>query len=84
MKSLPNLSQKTSDTLVDQIVQSNVPVHLGIMELVSLLILVLVVVAALIASKFTHSGDPYPFTQKKALFTQVETAFLNFVFNSST
>lgn len=47
------------------------------MELVSLLILVLVVVAAVIASKYTHSGNPYPFTQKKALFTQVETAFLN-------
>ncbi|WP_372766982.1 DUF2726 domain-containing protein [Pseudoalteromonas sp.] len=47
------------------------------MELVSLLILVLVVVAAFIASKFTHSGNPYPFTQKKSLFTQVETAFLN-------
>lgn len=47
------------------------------MELVSLLILVLVVMAAFVASKFTHSGNPYPFTQKKSLFTQVETAFLN-------
>ena len=47
------------------------------MELVSLLILVLVVVAAFVASKFTHSGNPYPFTQKKSLFTQIETAFLN-------
>ena len=47
------------------------------MELVSLLILVLVAVATFIASKFTHSGNPYPFTQKKALFTQVESAFLS-------
>ena len=47
------------------------------MELVSLLILVLVAVATFVASKFTHSGNPYPFTQKKALFTQVESAFLS-------
>ena len=47
------------------------------MELVSLLILFLVVVAAFVASKFTHSGNPYPFKQKVALFTQVETAFLS-------
>jgi hypothetical protein len=53
------------------------------MELVSLLILVLVVVAAVIASKYTHSGNPYPFTQKKALFTQVETAFFKLIRNRS-
>ncbi len=47
------------------------------MEYVLLLILALVVITTLVLSKFTDAhGNPYPFNHKKALFTQVETAFL--------
>lgn len=48
------------------------------MEFVLFLILALVVITALFATKLTDThGNPYPFNQKKVLFTQVETAFLS-------
>ena len=48
------------------------------MEFALLLILVLVVGASVVASKFNDDGgNPYPFTRKQTVFTQVEGAFLN-------
>lgn len=48
------------------------------MEFALLSILVLVVGASVVASKFTDDGgNPYPFTRKQSVFTQVESAFLN-------
>ncbi len=48
------------------------------MEFALLSILVLVVVASIVASKFTdEGGNPYPFTRKQSVFTQVESAFLH-------
>ena len=48
------------------------------MEFALLSILVLVVVASVVASKFTDDGgNPYPFTRKTSIFTQVESSFLN-------
>jgi hypothetical protein len=48
------------------------------MEFALLLILVLVVGASVVASKFNDDGgNPYPFARKHAVFTQVESAFLN-------
>lgn len=48
------------------------------MEFALLLILVLVVGASVVASKFNDDGgNPYPFTRKQSVFTQVEGAFLN-------
>ena len=48
------------------------------MEFALLSILVLVVGASVVASKFTDDGgNPYPFTRKESVFTQVESAFLN-------
>ena len=48
------------------------------MEFALLSILVLVVVASVVASKFTdEGGNPYPFTRKQSVFTQVESAFLH-------
>ncbi|MBB1294317.1 DUF2726 domain-containing protein [Pseudoalteromonas sp. SR44-5] len=48
------------------------------MEFALLSILVLVVGASVVASKFTDDGgNPYPFTRKTSVFTQVESSFLN-------
>ncbi|WP_372761729.1 DUF2726 domain-containing protein [Pseudoalteromonas sp.] len=47
------------------------------MEFALLSILVLVVGASVVASKFSDDGgNPYPFTRKHSVFTQVESAFL--------
>ncbi|SFD11210.1 DUF2726 domain-containing protein [Pseudoalteromonas denitrificans] len=46
------------------------------MEFVLLSILVLVVIASMVASKLTDSGNPYPFTKKNNIYTQVEKGFL--------
>ena len=48
------------------------------MEFALLSILVLVVVASVVASKFTDNNEnPYPFVRKKEIYTQVESAFLS-------
>ena len=48
------------------------------MEFALLSILVLVVGASVVASKYTDDGgNPYPFTRKQSVFTQVESAFLH-------
>lgn len=48
------------------------------MEFALLSILVLVVVASVVASKFTDNNEnPYPFVRKKEMYTQVESAFLS-------
>lgn len=48
------------------------------MEFALLSILVLVVGASIFVSKFNDDGgNPYPFTRKQSVFTQVESAFLN-------
>ncbi len=48
------------------------------MEFALLSILVLVVIASVIASKFTDNNEnPYPFVRKKEMYTQVESAFLS-------
>ncbi len=47
------------------------------MEYALLSILLLVIAASLIASRFSDGNEnPYPFARKKELYTQVETAFL--------
>ncbi|MFY8272999.1 DUF2726 domain-containing protein [Pseudoalteromonas sp. SSDWG2] len=47
------------------------------MEFALLSILVLVVIASAVASKFTDNNEnPYPFVRKKEMYTQVESAFL--------
>ncbi|MBS3799038.1 MULTISPECIES: DUF2726 domain-containing protein [unclassified Pseudoalteromonas] len=47
------------------------------MEFALLSILVLVVIASVMASKFTDNNEnPYPFVRKKEIYTQVESAFL--------
>ncbi|MBQ4834678.1 DUF2726 domain-containing protein [Pseudoalteromonas sp. MMG010] len=47
------------------------------MELALLSILVLVVGASIVASKFNDDGgNPYPFVRKQSVFTQVESVFL--------
>jgi hypothetical protein len=48
------------------------------MEFALLSILVLVVGASIVASKFNDDGgNPYPFTRKQSVFTQIESAFLS-------
>ncbi len=47
------------------------------MEFVLLSILVLVVIAAIVTTKLTDSGNPYPFTKKETLYTHIEKGFLN-------
>ncbi len=46
------------------------------MEFVLLSILILVVIAAFVTSKLSDNGNPYPFTRKSTIYTQVETGFL--------
>ena len=47
------------------------------MEFALLAILALVVVAAVVASKYTDvGGNPYPFNRKESVFTTVEASFL--------
>ncbi len=46
------------------------------MEFVLFSILILVVIAAMVANKFSDSGNPYPFAKRTTMFSQVETAFL--------
>ncbi|PAJ73694.1 hypothetical protein CJF42_14480 [Pseudoalteromonas sp. NBT06-2] len=47
------------------------------MEFVLLSILVLVVIASMVTTKLTDSGNPYPFTKKETLYTHIEKGFLN-------
>ena len=47
------------------------------MELMIVLLAVLVVVAAFLASRFMNHGNPFPFSKKSSLFTQVERSYLN-------
>ncbi len=47
------------------------------MEVVILVLAVLVVVAAFLASRFMNHGNPFPFSKKSSLFTQVERSYLN-------
>ncbi|MEH8016704.1 DUF2726 domain-containing protein [Rheinheimera muenzenbergensis] len=46
------------------------------MEFVLLLILLLVVVVALVAHRFTESGNPFPLQKKSSLFSPVERSFM--------
>jgi len=46
------------------------------MELILVMLVVLVVAAAILASRLMTHGNPFPFTVKDSLFTQVERNFL--------
>lgn len=46
------------------------------MEFVLLLILMLVIVVALVASRFVDSGNPFPVQRKTSLFSPVERSFM--------
>lgn len=46
------------------------------MEYVLLLLVALVVVVALVASRFVDQGNPFPFQKRGSIFSQVERAFL--------
>ncbi|MEN3157939.1 DUF2726 domain-containing protein [Alkalimonas sp. NCh-2] len=46
------------------------------MEFVLLLLVALVVVAALVASRFVEQGNPFPFQKRGPIFTSVERGFL--------
>lgn len=47
------------------------------MEFILLLLVTLVVVAALVASRFVEQGNPFPFQKRGPVFTQVERGFLS-------
>ena len=47
------------------------------MEFIIILLVLLAAVAAFIVSRFIHHGNPFPFTKRGQLFTQVERSFLN-------
>jgi len=46
------------------------------MEFIIILLVLLAAVAAFIVSRFIHHGNPFPFTKRDQLFTQVERSFL--------
>ncbi len=46
------------------------------MEFVILLLLILAIIAALVANRLMHHGNPFPFHKKPQLFTQVERSYL--------
>lgn len=47
------------------------------MEFVMLLLIMLVVIVALVASRFIDNGNPFPVQKKSGLFSPVERSFLN-------
>ena len=47
------------------------------MEFIIILLVLLAAVAAFIVSRFIHHGNPFPFTKRGQLFTQVERSFLS-------
>lgn len=46
------------------------------MELIIILLVVCAVAAALLISRFSHHGNPFPFHKRQQLFTMVERSFL--------
>ena len=46
------------------------------MEFIIILFVLLAAVAAFIVTRFIHHGNPFPFTKRGQLFTQVERSFL--------
>ncbi len=46
------------------------------MEVIILLLVLLAVIAALVLNRMMHHGNPFPFSRKTQLFTQIERSFL--------
>ncbi len=46
------------------------------MEVIILLLVLLAVIAALVLNRMMHHGNPFPFSRKNQLFTQIERSFL--------
>ena len=47
------------------------------MEFIIILLVLLAAVAAFIVSRFINHGNPFPFTKRGQLFTQIERSFLS-------